>query len=69
MTTPNIYKCPECGEDTCDRDCPYCDGLGEIDTGGDYENCDNCDGGGTIDGEFECNSCGHVYVESDIDWS
>jgi len=64
----DIYKCPMCGERASDRDCPDCDGLGEIDTGDDWEDCDNCYGG-TLDGEFECDTCGHAYTESDLDYS
>lgn len=54
------YKCIECGGKACDYDC---------DCGGEDEECDQCGGLGYIESYFECMDCGHVYHESDIDYS
>ncbi len=63
--TVDIYKCPECGGKAGDQDCPECEGFGML----GLQSCPECDGQGNIEGYFECLDCGHIYHETDIDYS
>ena len=66
-TYDEIFTCPQCGGEAAEKDCPECDGLGDLGgPDGPGERCETCDGLGTMDGTYECLECGHVYTEHDV---
>ena len=56
-------KCPRCGSETVvERDCPECEGEGELDYN-PPEFCGVCGGVGSIQGELECLDCSYEWDE------